>query len=129
MPWITKANIYFIGGAGFLFFYPLTFVNISADVLVRKNIANDKQGRVWGIVGILSQLGFVVAYSIAALLADYVFNPLLSDGGFLVPTVGKIIGTGQGRGIGLLFMISGVFVVILALITFRSKSIHALENN
>ena len=123
------SNIYFIVGATFLFFYALSFVNTGCDVLVRKNIDNDKQGRVWGIIAVLSQLGSVVAYCISGFLADHIFNPLLNKGGFLVPTVGKIIGTGQGRGIGLLFIISGAFVVILAFITSRFKSIRALVNN
>ncbi len=122
-------NIYFIAGAGFLFFCALPFVNTSADVLVRKNIDNEKQGRVWGIIGVLSQLGFVVAYGISGFLADHIFNPLLNDGGFLAPTVGKIIGIGQGRGIGLLLIISGAFVVILSAITSRIKSIRALTDN
>ncbi|MHB9132794.1 MAG: MFS transporter [Armatimonadota bacterium] len=119
-------NIYFIIGAGFCFFCALPFVNTSADVLVRTNIANEKQGRVWGIIGVVSQLGFIVAYCTAGFLADHVFNPLLTTGGYLVPTVGKIIGTGQGRGIGLLLIISGAFVVLLALITSGIKSIRAL---
>ncbi|MBX4265561.1 MFS transporter [Clostridium estertheticum] len=123
------SNIYFIVVAAFLFFYALSFVNTGCDVLVRKNIDNDKQGRVWGIIAVLSQLGSVVAYCVAGFLADHIFNPLLNKGGFLVPTVGKIIGTGQGRGIGLLFIISGAFVVILAFITSRFKSIRALVNN
>lgn len=122
-----STNIYFIIAAGFLFLGALPFVNTSADVLVRMNIANDKQGRVWGIIGILSQLGFVVAYGVAGLLADRVFNPLLLDDGLLAPTVGAIIGTGQGRGIGFLFIIAGILVVITAVIAARLQSIRALE--
>ncbi|WP_410514024.1 MFS transporter [Paenibacillus sp. BR2-3] len=122
-------NLYFIIGAGFLFLSALPFINTSADVLVRQNISNEKQGRVWGIIGILSQLGFVVAYSVAGFLADHVFNPLLNEGGLLAPTIGEIIGTGPGRGIGLLFIIAGVLVMILAGITSRIKSIKNLENS
>lgn len=120
-------NIYIIIAAGFLFFCALPFINTSADVLIRKNIANDKQGRVWGIIGVLSQLGYVAAYSVAGFLADHVFNPLLNQGGFLAATVGRIIGTGRGRGIGLLLIISGLFVMVLAGITSGIRSIRALE--
>ncbi|KGE16350.1 MFS transporter [Paenibacillus wynnii] len=122
-------NLYFIIGAGFLFLSALPFINTSADVLVRQNISNEKQGRVWGIIGILSQLGFVVAYSLAGFLADHVFNPLLEEGGLLAPSIGEIIGTGPGRGIGLLFIIAGVLVMILAGITSRFESIKSLENS
>ena len=125
----VSSNIYYIAGAGFLFLSSLPFVNTSVDVLVRKNIANEKQGRVWGIIGILSQLGFVFAYSVAGFLADKVFTPLLATDGYLAPTVGKIIGVGPGRGIGLLFIISGLSVVVLAMFIARTSSIKALENS
>ena len=121
-------NIYFIGGAIFLLFASLPFVNTSAEVLIRKTIENEKQGRAWGIIGIISQLGYVVAYGISGLLADNVFNPLLVEGGALASTIGRVIGTGQGRGIGLLFIVSGMMVVLLAIITYKNKSIKLYEN-
>ncbi|MCL1963923.1 MAG: MFS transporter [Firmicutes bacterium] len=122
-----KANVWLIGAFAFLFFAALPFVNTSADVLVRRNIPDDKQGRAWGLIGILSQLGFVIAYAVSGVLADSVFNPLLEAGGGLAPTVGKIIGTGQGRGIGLLLIFSGVLLFVLALLMGRVRSIRALE--
>lgn len=127
----TTTNIYMLIFAGFLFLGSLPFVNTSADVLVRRNIPNDKQGRVWGIIGILSQIGFIIAYSTAGLLADKVFNPLLVEGGKLAGSVGSVIGVGPGRGIGLLFIIAGFLVVVVALLTSRIRAIQALdeENN
>ncbi|KUO51089.1 MAG: macrolide transporter [Desulfitibacter sp. BRH_c19] len=122
-------NIFFIAGAFFLFFAALPFVNTSAEVLIRKTIANEKQGRAWGIIGIISQLGYIAAYCISGVLADYVFNPLLVEGGPLASTLGVVIGTGPSRGIGLLFIISGFMVIVLAVLIFKIKAIRALENN
>ncbi|MEK4059197.1 MULTISPECIES: MFS transporter [Paenibacillus] len=120
-------NLYFIAAAGLLFFAALPFINTCADVLIRKNIAAEAQGRAWGIIGILSQLGYVTAYAVAGVLADHVFNPLLRSGGSLDSSVGKVLGTGEGRGIGLLFIVSGLLIVIVAVIVPRIKSIRALE--
>jgi DHA3 family macrolide efflux protein-like MFS transporter len=78
-----------IAGAAFLFFAALPFINTSADVLIRKNIPNEAQGRAWGIIGILSQIGYVVAYALAGVLTDHIFNPLLRHGGILASTVGR----------------------------------------
>lgn len=121
-------NILFITGSAFFFFCALPLINTSADVLVRKNIPNKMQGRAWGIIGVLSQVGFIAAYITAGFLADHVFNPLLNKGGALASTAGRIIGTGPGRGIGLMFIISGLCVVITALITSQIKSLQLLEN-
>jgi MFS family permease len=112
---------------GFLFFASLPYATTSIDVLIRKSIANDKQGRAWGLISLISQLGYVVAYVLAGVLADYVFNPALSEGGVLADTVGKIIGTGETRGIGFLIILAGVGLMFTALIVARSKTIRKME--
>jgi MFS transporter, DHA3 family, macrolide efflux protein len=107
-------HIVLITASFFLFFCALPVINTAADVLIRTKVPNETQGRAWGIIGLLSQLGFVVAYSISGLLADRVFVPLLVEGGRLAPSVGRVIGTGAGRGIGLMLVLCGVGVVLVA---------------
>lgn len=113
---------------GFLFFASLPYATTSIDVLIRKSIDNDKQGRAWGIISLVSQLGYVIAYVLAGDLADYIFNPALVEGGVLVDTVGKIIGTGKTRGIGFLIIIAGLGLIITALIVSKSKSIREMDS-
>lgn len=122
----VTANVYCITAAGFLFLAALPFVNMSCDVLVRRNIPNEKQGRAWGIVGMLSQFGFIASYGLAGPLADHVFNPLLDESGPLAATVGRVIGAGPGRGIGFLFVICGLLVMVSALILHRLRPIRRL---
>lgn len=120
-------EIYWITGAGFLFFSSLPLINTSADVLIRINIPSEAQGRAWGVIGVLSQLGYVAAYAVSGVLADHIFNPLLVENGLLAATVGKWIGTGPSRGIGLLFILSGFFMMMLAAIMKKAKAIEMLE--
>jgi hypothetical protein len=54
---------------------------------------------------------------------------MLEKGGLLASSVGKIIGTGQGRGIGFMFLLSGLLVGLVSIIISKSKTIGALENN
>ena len=118
----------FVTGAGiFLFFLALPFMNTSADVLIRKNIPNELQGRVWGIISLLSQTGTVLAYALSGVLADYVFEPLLSDNGVLSDSIGALIGTGTGRGIGFMLILSGVCIIPAAFAIGRSRSIRSLQ--
>jgi MFS transporter, DHA3 family, macrolide efflux protein len=113
--------------SGFLFFATLPFATTCIDVLIRKNIDNEKQGRAWGLISLISQLGYVVSYVFAGVLADYVFNPALVEGGVLADTVGKIIGTGETRGIGFLIILAGLGLIITALFVSKSKSIREME--
>ena len=112
---------------GFVFFAALPYANTSLDVLIRKSIENDKQGRAWGLISLISQMGYLLAYILAGVLSDYVFNPALRKDGYLASSVGKVIGTGETRGIGLLIVFAGFGMIITAFIISNSKSIKEIE--
>ena len=122
-----RENMLLICVSGFLFFAMLPFANTSLDFLVRTNIENSVQGRAWGLIGLISQLGYVAAYALSGVLSDYVFTPLLLDSGALSGNVGKIIGTGYGRGTGLLIIISGLLLCVTSLVLYNMKSVKQLE--
>lgn len=105
-------NIILICASGFLFFAALPFANNSLDYLVRTNIPDELQGRAWGFIGFISQLGYVAAYSLCGVTADL---------------VGKATSKGVGTGASLTIIFSGVCLVIAALIMARIKKIRTLE--
>ncbi len=72
---------------GFPVFHRPALRNTGAEVLIRRSIPDDKQGRAWGLIGIISQLGYIAAYATAGLLADHVFTPLLMPDGGLASTL------------------------------------------
>lgn len=121
-------NIIVITLFGFLFFLALPSVNTSLDVLVRSNVINAMQGRVWSIISLISQLGMAIAFGVGGYLADKIFNPLLVPGGALASSVGALIGTGAGRGIGMMFVISGLFVSIIAIVIGKLKTLKELDS-
>ena len=124
-----STSIIFIIIVGFMFFAVLPFVNTSIEVLIRVNIDNKKQGRVWSIISTVTYLGSVVAFVVAGFLADKVFNPLLEVNGKLAGTVGSIIGVGEGRGIGLMLIISGIMISFISISILKNKFIRNLERN
>ncbi|MDY3910082.1 MAG: MFS transporter [Eubacterium sp.] len=107
-----KENIYLICAAGFLFFAMLPFANNCLDYLVRTNIADELQGRAWGLIGFLSQLGYVVAYGLAGILAD---------------GIGVRLGTGVGRGAAMVIMVSGAVLAVIAVCLYPIKAVRKLE--
>lgn len=124
-----STNLLVTGAGIFLFFAMLPFMNTCADVLVRVSIPNALQGRVWGMISLLTQVGTVVAYMICGVLADYVFEPMFCEGGLLADSVGNLIGTGQGRGIGFMLILSGVGMLVASLAIGRNKSIQEIQVN
>ncbi|BBL65194.1 MFS transporter [Methanosarcina mazei] len=117
-----STNIAFVTLAGFLFFATLPFINTSIEVLIRRNIDNSKQGRVWSIISMVTYLGSIIAFAVAGFLADKIFNPLLEPEGLLSETAGSIIGVGEGRGIALMFIISGLMISIIALLIWKNQT-------
>lgn len=122
-----RENLVLISVSGFLFFGMLPFANTSLDYLIRSHIGNSVQGRAWGLIGLISQLGYVAAYSLSGVLADVTFTPLLLDGGTLAGSVGRIIGTGSGRGAGLLIILGGALLCVTSGTLYRIKSVRQLE--
>ncbi|MGX8679954.1 MAG: MFS transporter, partial [bacterium] len=105
-------NVYVIGAFGFLFFFLLPFANNCLDYLVRISIDASKQGRTWGLIGFLSQIGYVAAYTTAGLMADH---------------LAAARGIGVGRGAGGVIMISGIMLAIVALVLYQFKDVRDLE--
>ena len=100
--------------AGFVLFASLALCNAGAEVIIRSSIPNEQQARVWGTIGMVSQLGYVVAFVLAGPLADKVFEPLLRTGGLLAGSVGTVFQTGRGRGTALLVTIMGIALIGVA---------------
>jgi hypothetical protein len=75
----------------------------------------------------ITYLGSIMAFAVAGLLADKVFNPLLEVDGLLVKTAGLIVGIGENRGIALMFIISGLMISIIALLIWQNEKIKRLE--
>lgn len=98
----------------FLFFFCLPFINTGAEVQIRRQVPGGIQGRVWGLVGLTTQAGYVIAYLSSGILADTFFSPLLSPEGALADSLGAVLGTGPGRGIGLMLILSGLGLALTA---------------
>ncbi|SEL70525.1 Major Facilitator Superfamily protein [Butyrivibrio sp. ob235] len=107
-------NIFIICIFGFLFFATLPFANNCLDYLVRTNVPDGAQGRVWGLIGFISQIGYVVAYGVSGTAADL---------------LGQIDGRGVGRGAALVILIAGVCLSLASVSVLMSGDIRTLENS
>ena len=123
----VNENLNIIGISTFLFFSTLPFMNSCADVLVRVSIPNELQGRVWGLISLITQMGTVVAYIISGIMADYIFEPMFNKNGLLVKNIGIIIGTGKGRGIGFMLIFSGMGMLIMAIVIWKNGEIREVS--
>ena len=106
-------NICTICISGFLFFAALPFANNCLDYLTRTHIPDDVQGRVWGLIGFLSQFGYVIAYAVSGVAAD---------------ALGQWTGMGVGRGSAMVIQAAGGMMAAIAVSMLFIRSIRGLEN-
>jgi DHA3 family macrolide efflux protein-like MFS transporter len=110
---------------GGLFCFP--FIASCSEVLMLSTVPTNVQGRVFALQGIIAGSSLPLAYLLAGPLADYVFEPLLSNSGPLASSIGRIIGTGAGRGIGLLFILLGILQFLVTLFSFFYTPLRILD--
>ncbi|MGN0613135.1 MAG: MFS transporter [Porcipelethomonas sp.] len=108
-----KENIILICIFGFLFFAMLPFANGALDYLIRTNISEELQGRAWGLIGLISQIGYVFAYGLSGMAAD---------------STAKVMQSSVGRGAGLIISAAGVLLLILTVLLYFMKNVRKLES-
>ncbi|MCT8136741.1 MFS transporter [Anaerobacillus sp. CMMVII] len=115
-------SIVFITACFFLFLFFIPIVNSCSQALWQSKVEPTIQGRVFTIRRMLGVSLYPLAIIIAGPLVDQVFNPMMESNGVLAGSIGQMIGVGEGRGIGLLFIIIGLlFMVVTAAIYLQPK--------
>lgn len=132
--WIVLAglrpSILEITIATLLFFLTSPLINGLTQTILQKKVAPSVQGRVFALSGAISGSALPLAAITAAPLADNIFEPLMAfDGPLANKFIGQIIGSGPGRGIGLLFVIMGCLTLVVTLIGYQYRPIRELEDN
>jgi MFS transporter, DHA3 family, macrolide efflux protein len=115
-----------IGAIGAHFTLPI--FNASNQVIWQNKVPAAIQGRVFAIRQSITRSAAPLAYLSAGVLADKVFGPLLVEGGSLANSAGEILGVGQGRGIGLLFIVMGTMVIITSVLGYLHPRIRLIED-
>ena len=117
-----------VGIGIFLAYLSLPFIIGTTSAVLISKVAREVQGRVFSLRVMMVAFSFMIAFVAAGPLADKVFEPLLAPNGVFASSVGSLIGVGEGRGIGLMFVILGILAMVTALSGFLSPHLRNVEN-
>lgn len=123
-----RPSLIIMSAAGFLMMFMSPIVNGSSQALWQSKVAVDVQGRVFAVRRMFAWIAMPLAYILAGPLADYVFNPLLVEGGPLEDSIGKVIGVGPGRGSGFLFVWLGCLTILISFLGYVYPRVRLVED-
>ena len=121
-------NLVVLGVGAFLAFCSMPILQSCSQVIWQRKTAPDIQGRVFSFRRVIAFSSIPLAYLVVGPLADKVFNPLLVEGGKLSGSLGRIMGVGPGRGIGLIYLVLGVLILISTLIAYSYTHLRNVED-
>lgn len=114
------------GAFGLMFTLPIT--NGCSQAIWQSKVAAGVQGRVFAVRRMLALSTIPLATLLSGPLADSVFTPALTPGGALVDTfVGRLIGVGPGRGIGLMLVLTSTLYIVASSIILLHPRIRRVE--
>jgi MFS transporter, DHA3 family, macrolide efflux protein len=116
-----------IASAAFVFLFVGPILIASSQAIWQIKVPPDLQGRVFAVRRMIAWSTLPLASLFAGPLADRVFEPMMAPGGLLAGSVGRVLGVGEGRGIGLLFMVLGVLVLLTVAVAWRSPRLRNVE--
>jgi MFS family permease len=123
-----QASVTMIAIAMFLQFFVLPIANGSSQAIWQSKVAPEVQGRVFSVRRLIAISLNPLAYLLSGPVVDSFFEPLMAKGGPLSETIGAVIGTGKGRGIGLMLILLGILLILNNLIIYLKPRVRHVEN-
>jgi DHA3 family macrolide efflux protein-like MFS transporter len=122
-----RPNAALIAAAAFAFLFCEAVISSSMRGIWQVKVDAELQGRVLALAGTTANAAVTIAYAMVGPIADHVFEPLLLSGGALVGSLGRLMGTGPGRGMALLVLILGVVIIATAAIGCLTPGLRHLD--
>ncbi|MFG1647435.1 amino acid adenylation domain-containing protein [Amycolatopsis sp. NPDC049252] len=95
--------------------------------LVQVKVPQRYHGRVFAINQTITWSTLPIGFAVLAPLAVGWFSPLLAPGGALAGSVGSVLGTGEGRGVGLAYVVYALVLLVINLGGFAVKLLRRFD--
>ncbi len=106
----------------------IPIINGCSQVIWQSKVEPDLQGRVFAIRRMIAQFTVPLGDFSAGPLSDHVFEPLMAEEGPLADNVGRVIGSGPGRGIALMLIVFAIWPFLTALWGYLSPRVRNVED-
>ncbi|MFC5668163.1 amino acid adenylation domain-containing protein [Kitasatospora misakiensis] len=109
--------------------YGLALVNGVYATIVQTKVPLRFHGRVIAVNTMVAWSTLPIGFAVVAPLGPRLVQPWIDENGPLAGTVGRLIGTGEGRGIGLLYLLFGLAMALLVLICLTVPALRHFDRD
>src|SRR5215213_6707680 len=121
----VRSSILLMAVGLYIYMLVVPYIEASEQTVLQKVVPYERQGRVFGFAQSLEQSASPLTAFLIGPIAQFFFIPFMTTGRG-VDWIGGWYGTGQGRGIGVVFVVAGVIGFIVTLVAMRSKAFKVL---
>jgi DHA3 family multidrug efflux protein-like MFS transporter len=111
----------------FIYLCVVPYIEAAEHTIIQKVVPRDRQGRVFGFAQSVEQAASPLTSFAIGPLTQFIFIPFMTTGAG-VELIGSWFGTGPGRGIALVFTITGIIGLIVTLLARNSHYYRQLSS-
>jgi len=107
----------------------LTLLNGIYATIVQVKVPQRFHGRVFALNTLISWSTLPIGFAVVAPYGTALLNPLLARHGALAGSVGAVLGTGPGRGIGLMYVLFALAIGVITIIAMRVPALARFDDS
>lgn len=113
--------------AGFAASIAVPFINAGQNVIIYSHIGTEIQGRVFAVRNAIQYATIPIGILLGGYLADYVFEPYMQSGNEIAVLLQKIVGTGTGSGMAVMFLCTGILGFVTSILWSKNGELKKLN--
>ncbi|MEU3603267.1 amino acid adenylation domain-containing protein [Streptomyces sp. NPDC006798] len=125
----SRADLLVVGAGVFGMSASLSLLNGIYLTIVQVKVPQRFHGRVMALNQLVAWSTLPVGLLLIAPLGTRYLEPVMAADGALAAALGPLIGTGEGRGIGLLYLLLGAAILVLGAVSMRIRPLARFDRD
>lgn len=121
-------NVWMWLAAGLAASIPIPFVMAGQTTILYRTVPREIQGRIFALRNGIQYSTIPAGILLGGALADYVFEPYMASARPEVLLMQKIVGSGSGSGMAVMFLCTGILGALSSFLGYKNKHIRELSD-